>query len=133
MHHKERTMDMPKPGEFCWHVLATNDLKSTKDFYGEMLGWEFIDHDMGEATYTMIRFGGKEFGSIWKIPADSTYQVPPHWMGYILVEDINEKLEQAKKLGATVKVPVTKADDMGFFCIVADPTGAHVAFWQTKK
>src|SRR5665811_1958217 len=73
---------------------------------------QFEDHEMGDMTYTMISSGnGKGFGGIWQIPKDKADQIPPHWMGYILVENVEEKLKQAEKAGATTKMPVTKAGD----------------------
>lgn len=126
-------MSAPKMGEFCWNELATSNVKAAKDFYGKLLGWEFTDHDTGDMTYTMIKSGADEFGGIWQIPTEQKDQIPPHWMGYILVENVELTLEKAKSMGATAKVPVTKVGEMGLFAIIADPTGAHIAFWQTLK
>ncbi|MBA3536968.1 MAG: VOC family protein, partial [Tatlockia sp.] len=81
-------------------------------------------------TYTMIKSKEGEFGGIWQIPNDQKDQIPPHWMGYILVDDVEATLEKAKSMGATVKLPITKAGDMGLFMVIADPTGAPIAFWQ---
>ena len=118
-------------GEFCWTELATPNAKAAKDFYGQMFGWEFTDHNMGDMTYTMIKKGEKEFGGIWQIPTEQQNEIPPHWMSYILVEDLEKKLEQAKSLGATIKMPATPVSDYGRFGIIIDPTGAHIAFWET--
>lgn len=127
-------MDIPKIGEFCWNELATPNVKAAKDFYGKVLGWEFTDHDMGDMTYTMIKCGGgKEFGGIWQIPNDKKNEIPPHWMGYILVDNVDSILTKAKNAGATIKMPVTPAGDFGRFAIIVDPTGAHIAFWQSLK
>lgn len=51
---------MPKVGEFCWNELATANVKTAKDFYGKVFGWEFSDHDMGDMTYTMIKCNDKK-------------------------------------------------------------------------
>jgi len=123
-------MNMPKSGEFCWNELATPNIKAAKDFYGELLGWTFTDHNMGDTMYTMIKSKENEFGGIWQIPTDQQDQIPPHWMGYILVDDIERTLEQSKKLGATIKMPITQVGTMGRFIVVVDPTGAHIAFWE---
>lgn len=119
-----------KTGEFCWNELATHDLKSAKEFYSKLLGWQYTEHEMDGMTYTMIKAKDDAFGGIWQIPTDKKDEIPPHWMGYILVEDVEETVEKAKKLGATVKVPVMKAGEMGKLAMVVDPTGAHIAFWQ---
>jgi predicted enzyme related to lactoylglutathione lyase len=123
-------MDNSKIGEFCWNELATPDVEAAKGFYGKLLGWTFSEHDMGDTTYTMIKSKGGEFGGMWQIPNDQKGQIPPHWMGYILVDDVEATLEKAQSMGATVKLPVTKAGDYGLFIVITDPTGAHIAFWQ---
>ena len=122
---------MPKVGEFCWTELATPDVKAAKDFYGKVFDWKFTDHDMGEMTYTMIKQNDKEFGGIWAIPKDKEKQIPPHWMAYILVENLDDSLDKATKNGATIMKPADNAGEMGRFAIITDPTGAHVALWQT--
>lgn len=123
----------PKFGEFCWNELATGNLKAAKDFYGKVFGWKFTDHEMGDMTYTMIKAGNQEFAGIWSIPKDQEKHIPPHWMSYILVANIEESLEKARKNGASIVKPVTNAGNYGRFAIITDPTGAHVALWQTLK
>lgn len=125
--------DRPRFGEFCWNELSTPNLKAAKDFYGKVFGWIFTDHEMGDMTYTMIKTNDREFGGIWSIPKDQQNEIPPHWMAYILVENLEDSLEKAQKNGATIIKPATNAGDMGRFGIIQDPTGAHIALWQTFK
>jgi len=126
-------MNTPMNGEFCWNELATPDVKSAKEFYGKLLGWQFSEVDAGGMTYTMMKSKNDNFGGIWQIPTEQKNEIPPHWMGYILVEDVEKTLEEAVKLGATVKMPVTNVGDFGRFVLIIDPTGAHIAFWQSLK
>ena len=121
----------PKIGEFCWNELATSNVSAAKDFYSAVFGWKFSDVDMGDMTYTMIKMNDKECGGIWAIPKDMQKEIPPHWMTYILVEKVEESLAKAIKVGATVVKPVTKAGEFGIFAIITDPTGAHVALWES--
>ncbi|KTD24267.1 MULTISPECIES: VOC family protein [Legionella] len=123
-----------KAGDFCWNELATSNVQAAKDFYGKLLGWKFTEENTsGDMTYTMITNSNHTFGGIWQIPTEQKDQIPPHWMGYILVDDIEQTLEKAKSLGATVKMPVTEVGEMGRFIVIMDPTGAHIAFWESKK
>lgn len=123
--------EQPIAGQFCWNELATTNVKAAKDFYGKVFGWEFTDHDIGEMTYTMIKMNGKENGGIWAIPKDKEKDIPPHWMAYILVHDLEASLTKAKNEGATIVKPTTQAGDFGYFAIITDPTGAHIALWQS--
>lgn len=124
---------MPKAGEICWNELCTPDVKAAKEFYGKVFGWEFTDHDIGDSTYSMVKQHDKTFAGIWAIPKDKQKEIPPHWMAYILVENVEQALEKAKKAGATIVKPVTKAGDMGLFGVITDPTGAHIALWQPLR
>lgn len=125
--------DQPKIGEFCWNELATSNIQAAKDFYGKVFGWEFSDHDMGEMTYTMIKLKNKEFGGMWSIPKDQQKQIPPHWMAYILVENLDESLNKALSQDASIVKPASNAGDFGRFAIITDPTGAHIALWQVLR
>jgi hypothetical protein len=125
--------DAPKSGDFCWYELTTSNVQAAKDFYGKVFGWEFSDHDMGEMTYTMITIKGKQAAGIWAVPKDLEHQMPPHWMAYILVDDIEASVQKAEKEGAEIKKPIQNAGDFGRFAIIADPAGAHIALWQTLK
>lgn len=125
--------DRPQVGQFCWNELATSNVQAAKDFYGKTFGWEFSDHAMGDMTYTMIRRNNKDFAGIWSIPKDQQKHIPPHWMAYILVENVEAAVEKAQKNGATTVKPVSNAGDFGRFAIITDPTGAHIALWQPLK
>lgn len=120
-------------GQFCWNELATADVGKAKDFYSKVLGWKFKEISTGEMTYTLIHNNDREFAGIWQIPNDLQNEIPPHWMAYILVNDVAETLEKAKQNGAQEMKEVTPVGDMGLFAIIKDPTGAHIAFWETKK
>lgn len=125
--------NQPKMGEICWTELATSDVNKAKDFYSKVFDWKFTDHDMGDMTYTMIKSSDKEFGGIWSIPKDKQNKIPPHWMSYVMVENLDESLKKASGHGATIVKPVTPAGEMGRFAIISDPTGAHIALWQNLR
>jgi len=120
-------------GEFCWNELMTPNVKKAKEFYSELFGWETHDHDMEHMTYTMFKAAGKDIGGMMQIPAGQEQQIPPHWMSYIYVHDLDATVEKAKSLGALIKVDKTQVGDFGRFAIIEDPTGAHIAMWQSLK
>ncbi len=126
-------MNKPQFGTFCWNELSTPNVSAAKKFYADVFGWKFNDHVMGDMTYTMILSGDKEFGGMWQIPTDKIDEVPPHWMGYISVEDIQLTVKKAESLGAVVKMPISKAGDYGLFAVFMDPTGAHIAVWESLE
>lgn len=121
----------PIVGEFVWNELATTNVQKAKDFYSKVFGWEFIDKKMDDMTYTIIKKDGKEFGGMWSIPTAQQNQIPPHWLAYILVENVEQSLDNARKNGATIIKPIQKAGDKGLFAVIKDPSGAHIALWQS--
>lgn len=119
-------------GEFCWNELMTPNPKEAKDFYKGLFGWEMLEHDMGGMTYTILKNSGKDIGGIIETPKDKE-NIPPHWMTYITIDNLDESVKKAKSLGATIIVPSSAAGDFGRFAIIQDPTGAHFALWQSLE
>lgn len=123
-------MSQTTAGQFCWNELATPNLTMAKEFYSKVLGWQFHELPAGEMTYTIVKADGKDIAGIWQIPAEQQAHIPPHWLAYILVEDVEAALAKAVAHGGKAVKEVTQAGDMGRFAIITDPTGAHLAFWQ---
>jgi uncharacterized protein len=125
---------MSKHGDFCWNELMTSDVEKAKAFYKALFNWEYQEVGTNTEKYTMIKTaGGDGGGGIMQTPADKQGQIPPHWMTYINVDNIDESVAKATSLGANVKVPATDVQDYGRFAIITDPTGAHVGMWQSLK
>jgi len=120
-------------GEFCWNELMTPDASKAKEFYGDLLGWTSHDLDMGEMTYTLFKSGDKDIGGMMQTPTGQEENIPPHWMSYIMVDDIDVMCEKAASLGASLEVPIQTIENTGRFCLLKDPTGAHIALWQQDK
>jgi uncharacterized protein len=114
------------------HVeLNTTDPAKAKAFYGKLFDWKLEDMDMGPGgTYTMINPGEGTGGGLWKnpVPGASSF-----WLAYTDVDDVKAATAKAKSLGASVMKDVTEVPGMGWFSIIADPTGAHLGLWQTAK
>lgn len=120
-------------GEFCWNELMTSDTAKAKEFYSKLFGWTTQDHEMKNMTYTMFKQNEKDVGGMLQISADKAGMVPPHWMSYILVKNVDETTQKASSLGAQVKVPVTPIEGIGRFSVLMDPTGAHIALWESFR
>lgn len=122
----------PVVGQFVWNELATPNAQAAKTFYKEMFGWEFSEVSTAgeDKNYTMIKKDNRDIGGIWAIPTNLQGQIQPHWLPYIMVDNVEKSVEKARQNGATVIRPVQKAGDKGFFAIIRDPSGAEVAFWQ---
>jgi uncharacterized protein len=114
------------------HVeLATTDIGKAKGFYGKLFDWKLEDMKMSDGmTYTMIGVGDGVGGGMMQHPMPGA---PSMWMSYVLVDDVQAATKKAKDLGAQVMRDVTPVEEMGWFSIIVDPTGAHLGLWQSKR
>ena len=123
----------PAIGTFCWNELMTPDTAAARSFYSALLGWASEEMDMGEAgTYTIFKQGDQQVAGMMGMSGPQFEDVPPHWMGYIHVESVDDKTKQAEQLGAKVCVPPTDIPNIGRFSVITDPTGATISLFQAK-
>ena len=119
---------MPNP--FVHVELNTTDVVKAKSFYGALFDWKLQDMPMTDGAYTMIEVGEGTGGGLMKHPIPGA---PSTWLAYVLVDDVKTATGKAKSLGATVLKDVTEVPGTGWFSLIADPTGAALGMWQTKK
>ena len=122
--------DKPQHGTFCWNELMTTDPKAAKDFYGKLFGWKYEDNSTECMTYSMVNLGDKAIGGMFEMSSDHKGKMPPHWMTYIAVDNLEVTVKKAQELGATVLVEPKSAGESGRLAVLTDPTGAHIALWQ---
>ena len=107
------------------HVeLQTTDLSKAKKFYKGLFNWKLEDTPM---DYTMINVGEGTGGGMWV-----NKDVPPNWLAYVQVDDVEATTKKAKSLGAKVCKDVTEVPGAGWLSVIADPTGAALGLWQPK-
>ena len=126
---EEEGPSMPAPGSFCWNELLTNDVEGARAFYGEVFGWSHQESDMGEmGVYTLFRSDDKDRGGAMTMPPN--VQAPPHWLHYVLAEDVEAKAGEVESLGGKVFCKPTSIPGIGRFAVCSDPTGATFAIFQ---
>jgi predicted enzyme related to lactoylglutathione lyase len=111
--------------------LNTSDVAKAKKFYGALLDWDLKDMPMGDGTnYTVVNVGEGTGGGMFKNPMP---EVPPFWLAYISVPNVEAATKKAESLGAKVHKGKTEVPNMGWFSVLQDPTGAVFALWQAKS
>jgi predicted enzyme related to lactoylglutathione lyase len=119
-------------GRFVWHELHTTDRNKALAFYKQLSGWETKDVPMGPGeAYGLCLLDGKDFAGITKSMAPK--EVPPHWLPYMAVENVDAAAKKAKELGATILMEAMDIPDVGRFAVVKDPQGAAFAIYTDKK
>ncbi len=124
---------MSQIGHFVWYDLVTTDPKAAIDFYTAVTGWK--TEAFAGMDYTMfVNAAGKTIGGAMLLSEEAKAMgAPPHWIGYVGVEDVDATLAKAKELGATVFVPGTDIPGVGRFAILADPQGAAIAVFSSSE
>jgi predicted enzyme related to lactoylglutathione lyase len=117
----------PGPGSFSWHELTTTDMDAAWDFYSELFGWQKTEAmDLGGgALYQMFGFGGPSVGGISK-----RAEVPPHWLPYVIVEDVDDTVAAIKENGGTVMLEPMEVPGGDRIAIAADPQGVALGVHQ---
>lgn len=120
-----------EPGSMTWVELNTRDVEASKAFYAAVFGWDALTTE-GEMTYTEFKLGGESIAGMMEIPSELPPEVPPHWLVYLGVDDVDAAVTQAEGLGASVMVPGMDFPG-GRFALLADPQGATFGIMQTDE
>ncbi len=115
-----------QPGAMVWNELGTRDVEAAKTFYGAVFGWTNKGDDYIEWQIDGRTVGG--CNDIAKIGLPD--QIPPHWLVYFAVKNVDEAVDRAKQLGGTVNMPPMDIPEMGRFAVLADPQGAVFAIFS---
>jgi uncharacterized protein len=123
------------PGTFSWTDLTTPDQEPSKQFYGDLFGWEADDRPVGDGVYySMMELGGEQVAAISPQPEQQRAAgVPPTWNSYITVESADAALTRAEQLGATVHANAFDVFDVGRMGVVQDPLGAFFLVWEPRS
>ena len=112
-------------GSLGWTELNTRGFDTAKEFYQRVFGWSDKTSPMGEGQppYTEFQLGGTSIAGGMEMMANIPAEVPPHWMNYFAVSDVDDAVARATELGGKVMMPATDFPG-GRFAIVQDPQGA---------
>ena len=116
--------NIPAHGTFCWNELATNNLEAARKFYTELLGWKLHTSDAAGMNYIEIEAAGRRVGGMYQTTPEMGGQMPPHWMAYVAVDDVDALAARVESLGGRVCVPPTDIPKVGRFSVINDPAGA---------
>lgn len=132
---------MPPQGAFCWNELSTTDLDAAHNFYRALLGWEIKEGKApdGGMRYSEIVVGDRHVGGMYAMSeacggegGEGAPQMPPHWMSYVAVDDVDASAATAKELGGKVCVEPMDIPSVGRFCVINDPAGAVISLITLK-
>ncbi|MDF3299344.1 VOC family protein [Streptomyces tropicalis] len=116
------------PGSLGWVELATRNVERARRFYTTVFGWSVNASEW----YTQWGLHGEDFGGVRamgdRFPAD----VPPHWLPYFAVEDVDATTDVALRHGAKALLEPTEAEGPRI-AVLRDPQGAAFGIYQARE
>ena len=116
-------------GALTWNDMQTHDVDKAIEFFTGVFGWEVapVDED-AENQRVMVRAGETLNGGMAKLPEQLGPDVPPHWMPYFAVDDLDAAIERGESAGGNkafgpMEIPA------GRFAMMIDPQGAAFALF----
>jgi len=120
-----------RQGTFCWDELHTKDMAGAKKFYSGLFGWTGKGEADGSDAYWHWKHGDKEIGGMTAHMGGPN--VPPHWLAYVAVFDVDATTKKVATLGGKVLMPAMEIPKVGRFSVVQDPTGGVVSPFRSAR
>ena len=120
-------------GTPSWIELMTPDQQAAQTFYGQLFGWSFDDHDMGDmGHYYIPKLDGDEIGGIsGQMPGMEGH--PAFWGVYLAVDDVDAATAKVEPAGGKVEAGPFDVMELGRMASIQDPTGVRVNLWQAGQ
>jgi uncharacterized protein len=113
-------------GALCWSELQTHDLDAAMTFYQQVFGWTPETSRLSGMSYTEWKLGNSSVAGMMGLPADVPPNTPSFWLSYFGVDDTDESVQHATKLGGSVFAEPMDIP-AGRFAVLGDPTGVVFA------
>ena len=124
----------PRAGTIGWIDLTVPDAAAVSEFYAAVAGWEVSPVSMGAYDdFNMVIPGDGEPVAGICHARGSNADLPPSWLMYITVEDVDASAEICRNLGGQVIAEPRDMGDLGRFSVIRDPAGAVVAVFAYKR
>lgn len=119
--------EKPAVGTIGWVDLTVADAEGVRDFYSAVIGWRPIAHDMGDYTdFEMALPESEERVTGVCHALGENAHIPPQWLIYVVVADVEESARRAVELGGKV-IDGPRMMGPRQFAVIQDPAGAVLA------
>lgn len=109
-----------EPGSLGWVELMSRRPERSVDFYTTVFGWSVNASE----HYTQWGLDGADFGGMVTMDDKFPPEVPPHWLPYFAVADVDASAATATEAGGTVLMEPTTVPDSLRIAVLRDPQGA---------
>ncbi|MEP0862162.1 MAG: VOC family protein [Ignavibacterium sp.] len=125
----------PKPeiGSITWCDLTVPNAEEVKTFYEKVIGWKADPVSMGDYDdYSMIAPESNKIAAGICNAKGINAKLPPQWLIYITVENVDKSAQTCLELGGRVLVEPKTISNYGRFCVIQDPAGAVCALFKPE-
>ncbi len=117
----------PAVGTIVGTDLTVDNAEDVRDFYAGVIGWEVEsltvdDHE----DYVMKSPGGEWVAGVCHRLGPNA-DLPPQWLVYVAVADLEQSLARCADLGGTAITPIKGLGEGTSYVVVRDPAGAVLA------
>ncbi|MDG4763962.1 VOC family protein [Solwaraspora sp. WMMD406] len=127
--------DPTKPpfGTVVGFDLTVQDADRVRDFYAEVIGWSPMPLDMGGySDYFMMSPAGTPVAGVCHARGGNA-DLPPQWLSYVCVEDLDASIKRAVELGGEVVAGPKGTAPEARFVVIRDPAGAVLALREPDR
>jgi predicted enzyme related to lactoylglutathione lyase len=117
-------------GTPCWVDLAAPDVAAATAFYGDVVGWSFIDSGEQYGHYHVAQTGGRAAAAIGPIQMEGQ---PAVWTVYLASDDADATAKLVGENGGTVVAGPMDIPENGRMLVATDPTGGVFGVWQATS
>ncbi|WP_329499622.1 VOC family protein [Kitasatospora herbaricolor] len=114
------------PGALGWVELLTRDTEGAEAFYPAVFGWTVNTVE----SYTQWGLAGDDFGGMLAMGEQFPPDLPPHWLPYFAVGDVDGTAARAATLGGEVLMPPTTVPAGPRIAVLKDPQGAAFGVYR---
>ena len=119
----------PPIGSIGWVDLTVENAPRVRDFYRQVVGWTSSDVDMGDyADFSMLDADGAPAAGVCHARGTNA-DLPPVWMIYIVVEDVDAAAQRCQAEGGEILVAPKDVGGAGRYCVIRDSAGAVAALY----
>ena len=118
-------------GSIIWADLTIPNAEEVKEFYTNVIGWKPEPVVMGEYNdYSMNSpDSGRTIAGVCHSKGVNA-DLPPQWLLYFTVKDVDNSAELCKKSGGKVIAGPRNMGKYGRYCVIQDPAGAVAALFS---
>lgn len=124
----------PQLGTVGWVDLTVPNADEVRDFYAGVVGWKPEALSMGDYSDYVMTSPDDGAGVAGVCHARGVNAgLPPVWLIYIRVADVDESVRVCLEKGGKLLAPVKSMGPNGRYCVIQDPAGAVAALISPPK